>query len=155
MSSPLNQNLNQIKEIVEEFFNKLTVDVQIELSTSVPNVLSVQIKADEPQFLIGQQGQMLFDIQRVLGAILKRKIGEQFYLDLDINDYKKKKTDYLQQTARALADDVSLSKKERYLPPMPPSERRVVHLELAGRTDVTTASIGEEPKRRVVIRPYP
>jgi spoIIIJ-associated protein len=34
-------------------------------------------------------------------------------------------------------------------------ERRIIHLELAGRSDVTTESIGEEPERKVVIKPYP
>lgn len=152
----LNQtHLNQIKKIVEEFFEKMNIDAQIEISVSGAEVLSIDITAEEPQFLIGREGQMLFDIQRVLGAILKRKIKEQFYLDLDINDYKKKKIGYLQETARSLADEVALNRKERYLQPMPAAERRVIHLELAHRTDVTTESIGQEPKRRVVIRPYP
>ncbi|GAH78291.1 unnamed protein product [marine sediment metagenome] len=38
---------------------------------------------------------------------------------------------------------------------MPAYERRIIHLELAERDDVTTESIGEEPERRVIIRPYP
>jgi len=38
---------------------------------------------------------------------------------------------------------------------MPAYERRIIHLELAGRTDITTESIGQEPDRCVVIKPYP
>ncbi|PJA84129.1 MAG: hypothetical protein CO145_02195, partial [Candidatus Nealsonbacteria bacterium CG_4_9_14_3_um_filter_37_13] len=71
------------------------------------------------------------------------------------NGYKKKKLDYLKELARSLADEVALTKKEKNLPPMAAYERRIIHLELAGRSDVTTESIGEEPERRVVVRPYP
>ncbi|PIR71473.1 MAG: hypothetical protein COU43_02475 [Candidatus Nealsonbacteria bacterium CG10_big_fil_rev_8_21_14_0_10_37_25] len=82
-------------------------------------------------------------------------LTEPFFIDLDINGYKKKKLDYLKELARSLADEVALTKKEKNLPPMAAYERRIIHLELAGRSDVTTESIGEEPERRVVVRPYP
>jgi len=36
---------------------------------------------------------------------------------------------------------------------MPAHERRIVHLELSERQDVVTDSLGQEPERRVVIRP--
>jgi len=72
---------------------------------------------------------------------------------LDINDYKKKKNEYLRELARSVADEVSLSKKEKILGPMPPYERRVIHMELAGRSDVVSESIGEGPERRVGVRP--
>jgi len=57
--------------------------------------------------------------------------------------------------ARGLADEVVLTKKEKILPAMPAYERRIIHLELASRSDVTTESIGKEPDRQIVIRPYP
>jgi len=57
--------------------------------------------------------------------------------------------------AKEIADEVALTKKEKILPPMPAYERRIIHLELAQRPDVTTQSIGQEPERRVVIKPYP
>lgn len=152
----LNQNqLKQIKSDVEEFFNKLTMEVIVEIAPQENENLPIKIRAEDPRVLIGERGQTLFDIQRLLGAMLKRKIDGQFYIDLDINDYKKKKASYLKETAQTTADEVSLQKRERYLQPMAPPERRIVHLELADRADVTTQSIGEEPKRRIVIRPHP
>ena len=71
-----------------------------------------------------------------------------------MNHYKEKKIKYLRELARSIANEVSLSKKEMALEPMPAYERRVIHMELAGRSDVTTESIGEEPERKVVIKPY-
>jgi spoIIIJ-associated protein len=86
---------------------------------------------------------------------LKKKITEEFYIDLDVNDYKKKKIEYLKEMAKSGADEVSLTKIEKQLAPMPAYERRIVHLELLNRNDVIGESIGEDPSRRIVIKPKP
>jgi len=98
----------------------------------------------------------LAEVQRLLKVILKKQIipEEPFYVDLDINDYKKKKIEYLKEVARTTADEVTLTKKEKHLPPMSAFERRIIHLELASREDIITESIGLEPERKVVIGPH-
>ena len=149
------ENLEKAKKIVKEFFQRMTVGGEIEILPPKDETLSINLKIEDPQILIGEKGQTLFEIQHLLKAILKREISENFYIDLDINDYKKKKIEYLKDLARSVADEVSLTKKERILSPMPAYERRIIHLEIAGRKDVTTESIGQDPERRVVIRPYP
>ena len=149
------ENLEKAKKIVKEFFQRMTIEGEIEILPPKDETLSINLKIEDPQILIGEKGQTLFEIQHLLKAILKREISENFYIDLDINDYKKKKIEYLKDLARSVADEVSLTKKERILSPMPAYERRIIHLEIAGRKDVTTESIGQDPERRVVIRPYP
>jgi len=148
-------NLEKVKKITEEFFEKMTFEVEIEINPQKDQTIPVDLKTDEPQILIGEGGQTLTDIQHLLKAILKRKIAteELFYIDLDIDDYKKKKIKYLKELARSIADEVSLTKKEKILAPMPAYERRIIHLELASREDVTTESIGQEPERKIAIRP--
>ena len=126
--------------------------MQVEVKTPEDLVVPVSLTTEEPQILIGEQGQTLTEIQRLLKLILRKKIEEPFYVDLDINNYKKKKIEYLKETAITAADEVFLTKKEKELPPMPPHERRVVHMALVARTDVVTESIGQEPERKVVIR---
>ena len=147
-------NLNEIRKTIEEFFEKTTFEVEAEVLPFEENTVPVKIKTEEPRILIGQNGQTLAEIQHLLKAILRRKIPEQFYLNIDVNDYKKKKAEYLKETAISLADEVALTKKEKALTAMSAYERRIVHLELAERKDVITESIGEEPERKVVIRPY-
>lgn len=149
----LNQtSLNQIKKTVKEFFNKMDIPVEIRLASQQEKTLPINLKAEEPLVLIGERGRTLSDIQRLLASILRKNIEEPFYLDLDVNDYKKKKAEYLKETAISLADDVALTKKEKQLPPMTASERRVIHLTLADRADVATESMGEDPRRYVIIR---
>ena len=149
------QNLEEIKKITKDFFKKTTFEVEIEFLPLQELTLPINLKTDEPQILIGEGGQTLVEIQHLLKTILKRKIQEPFFIDLDINGYKKKKIEYLKELAKSVADEVALTKKEKSLAPMPAYERRIIHLELAGRQNVTTESIGQEPERRVIIRPYP
>ncbi len=151
----INQNnLQEIEKIIREFFEKTSFEVEAEVLSPEEKTVPVRIRTEDPKILIGQNGQTLAEIQHLLKAMLRRRISEQFYLDLDINDYKKKKNEYLKETAGFLADEVALNKKEKMLAPMPAYERRIIHLELANREDITTESIGQEPERRIVIRPY-
>ena len=147
------QNLETIKKTVEEFFQKITFEVEIDLLPEKEETVPINLKMDEPQILIGEGGQTLNEIQHLLKAILRRKISEPFYINLDINDYKKKKTEYLRELARSLADEVSLTKKEKTLAPMPAYERRIIHLELSNRSDVFSESTDEEPNRKIIIKP--
>jgi spoIIIJ-associated protein len=146
--------IKKIEEEVKEFFSKMGFEVELKISRK-EDVFKVDVQTKEFQDLIGEKGKTLFEIQHLLNAILKKKMGEEIFLDLDIGGYKEKKIKYLKELARSVADEVALTKKERILEPMPAYERRIIHLELASRSDVTTESIGKEPKRRVVIKPYP
>lgn len=151
----LNQtDLGKIKKITKEFFKKTTFEVEIEVLPEKDQTIPINLKTEEPQILIGEGGQTLAEIQHILKAILKRGIKELFYINLDINGYKEKKMEYLKELARSVADEVALTKKEKILAPMPAYERRLIHLELAERNDVSSESIGQEPERRVAIRPY-
>ncbi len=147
------ESLDKIKQITKEFFKKTSLDLEVYFLPIQDNTLSIEIKTSEPQILIGERGQTLADLQHILRAILRRTTEELPYIDIDINDYKKKKIEYLKELAVFTADEVALSKKEKELSPMRAFERRIIHLELAERTDVVTESTGEEPERKIVIKP--
>lgn len=149
------KDILEIKKISQEFFEKTSLEIEVEVLPLGDKTIPIKLRTEEPKLLIGQSGQTLNEIQHLLKKILKRKIPGDFYINLDINDYKKKKTEYLKETAKSLADQVALTKEEKILASMPAYERRIIHLELADRKDITTESIGREPERRIVVRPYP
>jgi spoIIIJ-associated protein len=150
-------NLSKIKEIIGEFFEKTGLPVRIDVKDAQDSTIPVGLKTDDPQLLIGERGQSLQEIQNLLRLVIRKNLGveERFFIDLDINDYKKKKAEYLKEIARSAADEVFLSKKDKELPPMSAYERRFIHMALAGRSDVVTESAGEGPDRRVVIKIHP
>lgn len=149
------QELATIKETVKEFFEKMTIPVEVKIEPPREETIVINIKTEVPQVLIGENGQILLETQRLLKLIIRKKINQTFYIDLDVNGYKKQKIEYLKQLARSTADEVALNKKEKILSPMLAYERRIIHLELAGRENIATESIDQEPERRVIIRPYP
>jgi len=148
-------NSEKIKKTVKEFFDKMGFEISIEIKPPQELTIPIDLIAKEPQVLIGKNGETLFEIQRLLKLILKKAVASEknFYLDIDINEYKKKKREYLKELARMSADEVFLSKEEKELSPMNSYERRIIHSELSLRGDVTTGSIGEGIERRIMIKP--
>lgn len=141
-----------IKKIVREFFEKMECDEIPEEIRIKDNLVSFEIETKDPQILIGKRGQILISIQHLLSRILNKQLEEKFFIDFDINQYKKNKMDYLKEIAESLADEVILTKKIKSLPPMSSFERRIVHLALSEREGIITESEGEEPDRKVIIK---
>lgn len=147
-------NNKEIEKLVREFFKKMTFEADVKVLPIADSSLSIKIKVGEdPQVLIGQGGETLSEIQKLLRIILRKKTAEDFYLDIDINEYKEKKAEYLKEMAKEAADDVALTKKEKELIPMSAYERRIVHMALASREDVASESIGEGSERRIIVKP--
>jgi spoIIIJ-associated protein len=146
-------NIGQARSFIEEFIKKMAPEAAVLILPQKDLAIPVEVKVEDAQALIGSGGQTLQEIQHLLKIILKRKLGKDVYIDLDINNYKKIKTDYLKELARTSADEVSLSKQKILLAPMPAYERRVVHMELSQRPDVTTESVGQGDSRKIVIKP--
>lgn len=145
--------LETIKKETELFFKKMSFDVSVDVKISDNEAILVNIETEDPKILIGEGGQTLENIHFLLKAVLRKKVKETFYLDLDINNYREKKAQYLKETAKNMADEVAATGREKTLPPMTAYERRVVHLELMNRSDVKTESRGEGDSRRLIIKP--
>lgn len=149
--------IKTIEQLFEELLQKLTVRVfSMQTKSLMMNgkeCINIDINVEEPQMLIGQNGQTLFELQRLLMIMATKKLQKDFYIDMDINDYKKKKIEYVKNMANDLANQVAETKEEKVLPAMPSYERRIVHSELALRQDVVTESQGEGDQRCVVIKP--
>ena len=146
------EDIKIIENETRKLFGVLGAEVTVQAKNEEETVV-VHVIAQDPQEFIGEGGSILADIQHVLRSILRKKILESFYLSLDINEYKKNRENYIREIARTIADEVSLLKREKELPPMSPAERRIVHMEISQREDVVSESSGEEPDRKVVIRP--
>lgn len=149
------EQLNEIKDFIQNFFKKMSFSVEAEVLIKENNVLSINLETDEPQILIGEKGETLIEIQNILKLFLRRKFKTEqlFYIDLDINNYKKKKINYLKEIVKQAVQEVFLTKKEKILPPMPSYERKIIHLEIAQRQGVVSESFGQEPTRRIIIKP--
>jgi spoIIIJ-associated protein len=95
----------------------------------------------------------LADIQLLLRKIIKKEANEDFYLFVDIDNYKKNKENYLKDLAWSVADEVLRTGQEKEIPLMSSFDRRIIHIELQQRNDVLVESIGEGEERRIVVKP--
>ena len=145
-------NKEEIKNIVAEFFNKAGFETNIDIEQK-EGVINIDIKTKDAQTLIGRQGLILADIQLLLRKIIKKETNEDFYLFVDIDNYKKNKENYLKDLAWSVADEVLKTGQEKEMPLMSSFDRRIVHIELQQRNDVLVESIGEGEERRIIIKP--
>lgn len=146
-----------IKKTAEELLEKMgfkEATVEVKQQKTSP-ILIVSVQVEDAGQLIGQSGSNLNDLQRVLRILVSKKISEPPIFLLDINGYREKREEFLKELSQEIAGQVNKTKKSVMLQPMSSYERRIIHLELAERSDLVTESIGEEPERRIVIRPYP
>lgn len=120
-----------------------------------PDQLGEGSRVTVTSVLIGEHGNNLGAIEHIIKKIIRKKYGEEQKFTLDINDYRMRRLDDLKQDVKVAAKDVRLYGKQVPLRPMSSFERRIVHLLLAEYPDIATESIGREPSRMVVIKPYP
>lgn len=146
---------NRIIETIKKLTGYMNLDCRIELTkpTDDKNFLLVSVYTPEDaKFLIGRNGQNLKALEQVL-KLMFMKNTEELSFTLDVNDYRKSRVTYLIDLAKQAVDRVRNTQKAEALLPMTSYERRVVHMELASCPDIMTESIGEDPYRRVVIKP--
>lgn len=120
--------------------------------TKRDNVFFVNFQIEEPMLLIGRNGEALDSLQHVLRLLLFSELEGQ-NLVVDINGYRARKTDMLEQRVKEVAEKVRASGIEEELLPMNSYERRVVHTVITDIPDVETESRGERESRRVIIKP--
>lgn len=116
--------------------------------------LKISIEAgDDGRRLIGMQGAHLDALQHIIRTLLRRQLTAEAHVWVDVNGYRARREEGLTQLAQQAAAETKRSGRVVELKPMTAADRRAIHTALAARRDVTTESRGEEPRRRVVIRP--
>ncbi len=113
------------------------------------------IDGEDSGLLIGRRGETLRALQFIVRLIASRQLGERVNILLDISGYQERRYQALANLAKRVAERVVATGRSITLEPMPPNERRVIHLTLAGFPGVSTKSIGVDEGRQVVIEPAP
>lgn len=118
-----------------------------------PPPIILDIQGDDLGLLIGRRGETLRDLQFITRLIVSRKVGHWPNLVVDVEQYRQHREEALTRLARRMADKVRLTRQPVPLEPMPPNERRIIHLTLRDSPYVYTESTGEGDERKVVILP--
>lgn len=113
----------------------------------------LDVSGDDLGILIGRRGDTLASLQYIVNLIVGRKLKTKTAFGIDVEGYRRRREQSLKNLALRMADRVKSSGQTMTLEPMPPNERRIVHLALAKDASVITESIGEGENRKVVIYP--
>ena len=153
----------EILKLVEEEIEKLSSLLNIESERFVDiedgeedmKYIKVRFEGENLGYMIGNRGRHLDSLQFILQVILGRKLTEDvnFRVFVDVGGYRKEKDDKLEQMALEKADNARILGEPIELPPMKPSDRRIIHLALMKFKDISTESVGEGMDRHIVITP--
>ena len=135
-----------LKEFVEKLNNGTTYQIEIK-----EKCLYVTVNGENVGNLIGYRGEALYALENILKAISNKESENRVIVRLDIENYKQKRIKTLQDVASKKAKIVEKTGKMITLEPMQAYERKIIHSFLQENPKVETRSIGQEPRRRIVI----
>ena len=139
-----------IKSFLDDFLKNIDENADVKINTSKDGI-NVNINSEKCGFLIGYRGDTLYAMQNIISAIANKGVRDKVRVILDIENYKEKRKKTLEDLADKIAATVVKTKKSVTLEPMNAYERKIIHTKLQDSEKVETRSIGEEPRRKVVI----
>jgi spoIIIJ-associated protein len=150
------------KEIVKELLTHMGIEADV---VAVDNPSSMAASADDPPtifidilgrdlgLLIGRRGDNLSQLQYMVNLLCNKKIGDWTRVVVDVEGYRVRREESLIGLADRVARQVSRTRRPMMLEPMPPNERRIIHITLREHPEVTTESNGEGANRRITVMP--
>jgi spoIIIJ-associated protein len=151
--------LRVARETITDLLEKMKVNARVtahfgeadDRDNRIP--LHIDVNGDDLSILIGRRAETLNALQYIASLIVSKELGHSVPLIVDVEGYRSRRENQLRQLARRMAEQAIKTNRRQVLEPMPASERRIVHIELRNHPNVTTESIGEEPRRKVTIKP--
>ncbi len=139
-----------IKQFLNDIFKAMNLKVDIHAHYD-EDILYIEMISKDTGVIIGRRGQTLDALQYLTSLVVNKNTKNYIKLSLDIEGYREKRKNSLQDLADRIAQKVEKSRSKYILEPMNPYERRIIHTSLQNYKNIITYSEGEEPHRYVVI----
>ena len=138
-----------LKQILEKMGEQAEVNqIQVDAES-----VELEIKGDGSGILIGRHGQTLDALEYVVNRILARRIKDAAPISLETESYRARRRQQLHRMALSVGERAKREHQTVRLDPMPPRDRRVVHLALKDDPMISTRSAGEGFQRSIEIVP--
>jgi len=124
------------------------LDIDVEGGRAVVAVVGTGLTS-----LVGSGGETLDALQELTRLAVQQQTGVRSRLMLDVGGYRARRREELSKVGRHAADRVLRDGRPVTLEAMNPFERKIVHDAVAALAGVASESEGEEPQRRVIVRP--
>lgn len=149
----VSEEAEKIKIFLLNLITKMGTNGEIFVNEDEESISFNIENSEDFKMLIGKGGDTLESIQYILNIFARRNISLEKRIYFDVNKYKVKKEENIRQMAMTFAKKAIKYKKIMRLKPMNAYERRIVHATLHNMKGVFTVSEGDEPYRKVVIKP--
>lgn len=146
------KELKTIEEIVEKFFSLLEIEGSFSLVQN-EDILDIMMETKDTGMIIGYHGEILESLQLMISLAIAKKIGRFTRVSIEVDDYKKNRTEYLEKLAIQTKEKALAENKEQVLHSLKSWERRIVHLFLQNDDQVTSESSGEGKERVLIVKP--
>jgi len=147
------------RETVSELLERMNISADVTAQRGEPDddrsfsPILVDIQGDDLSILVGRKAETLNALQFITKLIAGKELEKSVPLSVDVEGYRKRRELQIRQLANRVADQVQETGRSQALEPMPPNERRIIHIELRNNPKVYTESTGEGNRRKVVINP--
>lgn len=146
------KKVKKTEHLIKDFFDKLGVTGKVEV-VEEEDLISINLQTEDTGMVIGYHGETLESLQLVLALVLAKETKEFKRVSIEVGDYKKNRTEWLEKIALDAKDKALATQKEVYLSDLKAWERRIVHLLLQDDKEVMSESDGEGKDRILVIKP--
>uniref|UniRef100_A0A7C3I0Q7 KH domain-containing protein n=1 Tax=Meiothermus ruber TaxID=277 RepID=A0A7C3I0Q7_MEIRU len=144
------------KSVLEHFMVGLLLRLDPAYSVDIvqeENLFRVEILGGDSGRVIGREGKTLQSLEFIANVAMAKHFGSAYRVVLDAAGYRRRNEERIRRIASDAALQVEVSGQPIELPPMRPSERRMIHVMLKQHPKVTTTSVGEGEERHVVVMP--
>lgn len=115
--------------------------------------IDIDITGEDSSGIIGTRGQTLDALNHLVQAMTDRVSDDRIPVKLDCESYRQRRLTSLNRLARRLSSKVKQTGKSVTIPPLPPQERRILHLKIEADPSVHIKSVGRGYERKMVISP--
>jgi spoIIIJ-associated protein len=152
-SANLDEQVKEASELLAQILELMNEKSEIRRGEGDRESLELEIKGDGSGILIGRHGQTLDALEYLLNRIVARRIKDAMPILLDTESYRARRRQQLHRMALSIGERAKREHEAIRLDPMPPRDRRIVHLALKDDPMITTRSAGEGFLRSVEVVP--
>ena len=145
--------------VISDLLTKMRVEATLDVSLSDPDDVTgrriniIEIHGQDMSSLIGPRGETLNSLQYISRLMVGHQLRKRAGFVIDVENYRQRREQALMRLAERMAHKVAKRKRAMSLEPMPPHERRIIHMALRDDQYVYTESTGEGKRRKVRIIP--
>lgn len=147
------EDTGKVLDITKELLRLVGINSEVRCEIKGNDCIAINVAEDESSnLLIEKDGSLLDAVEYIISKIInKDRVQEKIIIEMDINGFRQKRSANLEEMADELSSKVKKTSKAFVTKPLPPRDRKVIHMRLEGSKDVKTYSRGDGLYKRVVI----